>query len=464
MAQKLNNKSIELLIISACANDQSFAAKMVAHLEPEFISTPSIQSFFVLFKKLYLEYKTIPSLVVIEAEVDKVKDNDLKSKFVIIKDKAYGVENIPKVDNKSDVVESDKADVERVREIISKEKKDYLLDQVMRMSRKHRLIKAATEIEDMSREDDFTDEMYKEAMQMLRDTMTFNLDKSLGVSLYEVAERYIKIRLAMCEKISTGYAQMDFIADGGFARKELVCIQGIPGGGKSKFLVNLGHNFASQGYKVIHYSMEMSEERLSLRYDAIQVGESIKTLATATPEVIERVEKAYSGFKVASTGEIRIKEFPTATASALDLESHLDELVMHYNFVPDVIIVDYGDIMRSAHPSKGSYEEQGWIFRELRALAITRNTVVLTATQTTRSAIDEAGGSKDVIGMDKTADSIEKGRILDFFLSITQSAMEREMGDINLYVAKHRNGTTGGRMSFKEDPFTLRISESGRQI
>ena len=56
---------------------------------------------------------------------------------------------------------------------------------------------------------------------------------------------------------------------------------------------------------------------------------------------------------------LKMKEFPTGLASILDIEAHLESMKLYEDFDPDVIIADYGDIMRSTRKTGSAYEEQG---------------------------------------------------------------------------------------------------------
>jgi len=223
------------------------------------------------------------------------------------------------------------------------------------------------------------------------------------------------------------------------------------------WLVNLGFKFLLGGYNVVHYSMEMGEERLGLRYDGIASGVNIKALEQM--QSIDDVKNAYKKVKMMTKTHLKMKEFPTGAATVYDIEAHLDELELYHEFKPDVIIVDYGDIMRSTKNTKSTYEEQGWIFRELRALAQKKDAVVLTATQSRRDALSDDGGTKDIIGMDQVADSMEKNRILDILFSVQQSRTEKSEGKINLWIAKNRNGESNKKMEFLVDYRVMKVSE-----
>jgi hypothetical protein len=221
------------------------------------------------------------------------------------------------------------------------------------------------------------------------------------------------------------------------------------------WLVNLGFNFLKHGYNVVHYSLEMSEERLGLRYDAVASNIAVKELTDS----VDEIKAKYNTLKKITKSHLKLKEFPTSLASIYDIESHLEHLKLQENFIPDVVIVDYGDIMKSTRKTANLYEEQGWIFRELRGLAVKNDVAVLTATQSNRGALKEDGGTSDLIGMDKTADSMEKNRILDVLFSVTQSVQDKNDGKINLWVAKNRNGEANKMLEFLINYRNMKISE-----
>jgi replicative DNA helicase len=231
------------------------------------------------------------------------------------------------------------------------------------------------------------------------------------------------------------------------------------------WLVNFGAQFLMRGYNVMHYSMEMSEERLGLRYDAVISNIAVKELQKVTDADQVDLKKAYQKLKMTTQSHLKMKEFPTGAASVLDLEAHLDEMELYHSFRPDVIITDYGDIMRATKSTKSTYEEQGQIFRELRALAIKREAVGLTATQSNRESFGEKGSTKDAIGMQNLADSIEKARILDGLFAIQQSEKDRTDIDakgyskIGLWIIKNRNGANQVHSKFKIKYDTMRIIE-----
>jgi hypothetical protein len=103
------------------------------------------------------------------------------------------------------------------------------------------------------------------------------------------------------------------------------------------------------------------------------------------------------------------------------LNTHLDNWLYYDGFVPDVIIVDYADIL--APDSRGEYRHQlDGIWAGLRRMAMERNALVVTASQaekgTFHSDISETSVAEDIrklahvtamVGLNQTKDEYEKG-------------------------------------------------------
>ena len=79
-------------------------------------------------------------------------------------------------------------------------------------------------------------------------------------------------------------------------------------------------------------------------------------------------------------GDIRIISVPAYSLSVEKLDIMLEKLVQEENYVPDLIAVDYADIM--APSEKGEYRNQlDGIWKRLRGLAQKWKAVVFTASQ-----------------------------------------------------------------------------------
>lgn len=414
--EKLEIAEHEYNILLYMKYDKGFCAKMCSCLKRKHFNSALFGYMFGITKKHFEAFGEFPSKTSLLGYLNKSQENP--DKFVPL---VEGLENEDAYDE------------------LSRGDRKFITETVVNFTKHAKMKEAIIESYELLNEDRFA-----EINEKIQEALKFNIDVNLGTNLYDVDGRYLRLMQSLGERISTGFGNMDMILGDGWCRKEIYCVLGPPGMGKSIFLPNFGLKALAAGFNVVHYSLEMSEERVGLRYDGpateINLGElRIKQQA---------VKKAYFGGDYKMDKKLFIKEFPTGAASVLDIEAHLEQLRTYESFVPDMIIVDYGDIMRAAHKTNNTYEEQGWIFRELRGLAIEHNCVVLTATQARRDAVAEGGGTKASVGMEQVADSMEKVRILDGLFSIVQSTADKTAGIIKLFVAKNRNGDSGRTIEF----------------
>lgn len=426
MEDTLQLGDLELDIIKMCNQNRSFLVKMVSHLKQEYFESNMFGLIFHTYQQFFNRFHKAPTEDIVKNILVK-SGRDIKKTQPILDQIFRG--------NPVDPAEE-----------------DYIINEVERFGKRARMKQAILESVDLLENDNFD-----EITNKVRDALIFALDHKIGYDLYDIDERYANLQASLQDKMSTGYAQLDKVLSGGWAKKELYAFMGPPGIGKSIFLPNCGFKLLLNGYNVVHYSMEMSEDRLGLRYDAMATNINIRKLMDHPDEI----KKKYDMIKKVTKSHLKLKEFPTSMASILDIESHLEHLRMYEDFEPDVVIIDYGDIMRSTRKTASAYEEQGWIFRELRGLAVKRNIAVITATQANRDSLSTDGaGTKEIIGMGNTADSMEKNRILDALFTIVQKMKDKEQGKISLYSAKNRNGEANVYMDFLINYNNMSIKEA----
>ena len=199
--------------------------------------------------------------------------------------------------------------------------------------------------------------------------------------------------------------------------------------GKSHFLVDVGHHAASLGYNVAHYTFELGDIHVGRRYDARISGIAPEQLV----EQRDVVKEAVDGLK----GKIVIKSYPTKSATTLTIKNHLHMLVMR-DFKPDLIVVDYGDLMRSQHKYDQKRLEEESVYEDLRGLAQELNIPIWTATQTNREGLDA-----EVITLKHIAECFGKAMISDLFITMNRKKEDGFGALGTMFVAKSRLGPDG---------------------
>ena len=154
-----------------------------------------------------------------------------------------------------------------------------------------------------------------------------------------------------------------------------------------------------------------------------------------------------------------IYEFPPDECSVDHIYALIDNLKRKEGWKPDVVIIDYLDLMvsRNAPYNSDDYTRQKHVATELRGLAKNENVLVFTATQTNRSG----GEGGQPIDLSKTAESYGKQFALDYVISLNQSLEDKleRPPRIRFYVAKNRNGPKNEMITCEINYDTMVVKE-----
>ena len=143
----------------------------------------------------------------------------------------------------------------------------------------------------------------------------------------------------------------------------------------SHMLVQLGAAACINKLNVNHYTFELSETAVGLRYDSHFTGIPSNEIPAHREEVL-RVEDSMK------MGRLIIKCWPTGSATVQTIRSHIERTTLQ-NHKPDLIIIDYADIMRSTKHYEALRFELKLIYEELRNLATDLDLPIWTASSTT---------------------------------------------------------------------------------
>ncbi len=102
----------------------------------------------------------------------------------------------------------------------------------------------------------------------------------------------------------------------------------------------------------------------------------------------DRAKKAIPKFLEKHRRKLRIKSYDTGTLTSGEIRNQLDAWEKEDGFVPDLLIVDYADIMDGSE--KDYRHRQNEIWMGLRGLSLNRDCLVLTATQADAESYKQA--------------------------------------------------------------------------
>lgn len=230
--------------------------------------------------------------------------------------------------------------------------------------------------------------------------------------------------------IPTGWDVLNNIIGGGLGSGDLGVVVACSGFGKSWFLAHIGLSALKQGKRVVHYTTELSEEYLGLRYD---------TLFTQYPmtEIKENEEHVdYTIKQYAEKGaDLVLRSCAGATTNWI--KANIEE-ISRLRKKPDLIIVDYPDDMTTQNSRDDEYKALGELYVQLKNLATELQVPCWVASQAGRGQ-----AKNDVIESDGVSDSYMKTMKADFMMSISRRIEDKLKNTGRVHIAKNRLGPDG---------------------
>lgn len=240
-------------------------------------------------------------------------------------------------------------------------------------------------------------------------------------------------------------------------RKELFLFMAARGRGKSWFATHCAKQAIRQRWSVLVITLEMSQERYGGRFLQAFFSltrraskamlprlvkdrnggltditkEEVERLAISNPEDHAKIRKKFKQ-GLGKRAQLRIKEFPTSALDMPGLRAYLDGLERFEKFTPDLIIIDYPDLMKL--DAKNMRVEIGDTIKALRGVAVERNAAVIALSQGNRDA-----EKATLVTGDMAAEDISKLATADTAVTYSQTQAEYKLGLARLFVEKARN-------------------------
>lgn len=240
--------------------------------------------------------------------------------------------------------------------------------------------------------------------------------------------------------ISTGFELIDRNTAGGLSAGEIGLIMAATNIGKSMVLAHIAATAFSAGKNVAVYSLEMGEKLYGVRIDSKLSGINLTKLISDSTgvyrsrvkETIEKIQNKYE-----HKPEIHIKEYPTKQASVRTIKNDLLTL-RRKNFIPDLVIVDYADLLKPETKYNDKRFELESNVEQLRGLGGLLSVPVWSATQAGREALDMS-----IVTLKLISEALSKAMVADLVVSIGITKELLKLKRACYYLAKNRNGDRG---------------------
>lgn len=386
--------SFQIKVITSLFTDRLFLQQISDILLPSYFESDANNWIVTHILEYNKEYKSPPTLEVMKVKIEDVEHDVLKQQIVQHLKDAFRY------------VEADDLP------FIKQQALDFCKNQEIKKA-----ILASVDLLKHGRYDDIKSK--------IDDALKAGADKDIGHDyMSSIDERYTE---AVRDTKETPWEVLNELTDGGLGKGELGVFVAPAGIGKSWGLINIGANAIKKGMTVLHYTLELNEAYVGLRYDSVVTGianQNLKHYQTQVKETLEKLD-----------GELIIKYYPTKTVSVIGLRAHIEKCIMQGK-KPDIVIVDYADLLRG-HGQEKRHELES-IYEDLRGMAGEYEIPVWTASQANRSALEE-----DVIGAEKIAESYNKVMIADFIISLSRKVQDKLAGTGRWHVIKNRFGPDG---------------------
>lgn len=242
-----------------------------------------------------------------------------------------------------------------------------------------------------------------------RNNIDFKFDE--GLDFFDPSSH----RQLINETFTSGFLYLDTVLGGGYSPKTLIALAGMPKVGKSIFLCNLAAQGVRNGYNAAYISFEMADRKIVKRLGSNLLGIKISEynrMAEDPREIRNRMKTITTDDPFKTIGTLKVKEFPTSTASVVDVENWLKRVEELKGIKFKLVVLDYINIMRNwRNPNtENTYMKIKQIAEDLRAMAMRNNWTIVTATQFARGAYSASDVTLEQIsessGLIHTVDSL----------------------------------------------------------
>lgn len=273
--------------------------------------------------------------------------------------------------------------------------------------------------------------------EILKKALAISFDTNIGHDYLEDFEARFKFYHNLEKRIPFRLQGINFNTEGGVPRKTLVVPVAPTGVGKSMFMTDEAAFFIQNGIDVLYVTLEMAEERIAERVDACLMDFTMADLKTCPKNTFD---SKIAQIKRTSTGRLKIKEYPPGTFNANHLRFLLQELKSKSGFVPDVIMVDYLNLMASYRmkDASNSYAYIKAVAEELRGVAMESDSLVMAPTQTNRS-----GQNATDFELNEVSESHGISMTADVMFGFISTPDLEALDHMRIKMLKNRFGQTG---------------------
>jgi len=379
--------------------DRAYSDQIGEVFETDYFETKYLKRFTQLIYNYKEKYKVHPSMTLMASLIntEMQKEDDLVIKQV--RDFLIRIHADPSVQGEEYI-------------------KETALDFCKKQKLKEAIVKSVPLLENSS---------FDEISDLINNALKLGQTNDFGYDYLKDFERRFEVKAR--NPISTGWKKFDELTQGGLGSGELGVAMAGTGAGKSHILVHLGAQALKDKKTVVHYTLELSDTVVARRYDSCITKVKLRDLNLFKDNILEKIKEV--------EGSLIVKEYPTRSITTASIKNHLSKLKLR-GIEPDVIIVDYADLISP----KKSYGEKRHdlesVYEELRGIAQENKCPVWTVSQTNRN-----GYNAELVTMESISEAFSKCFVADFIFTLSRTTEDKNNNSGRFFVAKNRFGPDG---------------------
>tara|TARA_R110000796_G_scaffold197636_3_gene313955 strand:+ start:2373 stop:3746 length:1374 start_codon:yes stop_codon:yes gene_type:complete len=394
--------------------DRVYSDQIGEVLETEYFETKYLKKFTNLIYQYKEKYEVHPSLNLMASLINTEMDNEGDLVITQVRDFLIRIHSDPVVQGEEYI-------------------KNTALDFCKKQKLKEAIVKSVRLLEKSS---------FDEISDLINEALKLGQSNDFGYHYIKDFEKRFEIKVR--SPMTTGWKTFDDLMEGGLGAGELGVAMAGTGAGKSHILVHLGSQALKADKTVIHYTLELSETVVARRYDSCITKVKLKDLNTFKTNILEEIKDI--------KGTLIVKEYPVKSITTTAIKNHLSKLKMR-GIEPDIIIVDYADLISP----KKSYGEKRHdlesIYEELRGIAQENKCPIWTVSQTNRT-----GYNAELVTMDSISEAFSKCFVADFIFTLSRTTEDKNNNSGRFFVAKNRFGPDGLIYPINMDTSNVKIS------
>lgn len=417
MEQTLFDEHYQRHFLNHFLRDSEFALRVYEDVTPELFTNQIAQRVIRVVKSYVTQYKAAPDTLIFR-ELDKLKESGL------LADAVY--------DNVSLFID----DLYK----LGLQNRKFLLSEFNKFLR-HQMIKASMPafFEHVKKDD------LEAAEEMMKKIFTYRPKKDVDLGREFTVDPSVRIRRRLNQetrRLWTLIPEIDCRIEGLQAGELGVLQSQRSSAGKTTGLNYLVRSALFQGKKVLVYVLEGGANAWEDRLDLCIAGVTRSNL-TDYSALYDKLIKL-----TRTSGQLWIKDFPMYLTKVSDLRRHHDMLESVNGFCPDLVVVDYADLLAPETKSlQGDLHAVGAeVYGHLIGWMQEDELYGWTAAQSGRAAMEALHADQQHMG-----GSIAKVQLAHLILSINRTEAEEKANRTRLQVVKNREGPARYEIQISHD-------------